>query len=811
MDIEKIRVLYIEDSKVDQLIFRHFVSTKELPYELTITSSVAESKNLLSTQIFDIIISDYWLSDGTAFDILHLASQIPVIMVTGEHDVDVAIKALKSGIFDYVIKDAKSQYLDIIPEKVSNAILSRQFIEHRKDSEERIRFSEKKHRALLQSIQSPVLALNKNFEIVYCNEPYSLLVGLSVEELEGRKLLELFPTFVRTKSFQAFLEVLKTNQIQTVEGKLGNNYLYTRIFPTEFGLLSIADNVTERKKEENLLKLQYKLSFHLSTTDDLETTLQYLCEFFLLIDDIDFNYIYACHHSTKKFSKQYSKVNPNELSKASLAEFENILEQSLFYTTDSGFFSCENHTENYPELLSRSFCKSIIYLPIMVENQALFLIVLGSCSFASFSEHTKRVLEITKSQIENVVQRLTAEEKVKSLYQSLKDDIELASSVQNFLIPSWVKYERNLLCSSIYKPSSSIGGDLFDIHELTKSKYLIYVADISGHGVKSALLMTAVKSIMNMLIESKTEEIEPYNLVNRLNRIVCNHLFKDDYMTILAGLIDLEKETITYLNAGHPPILAVNTHTGTHYFLDEKGSIPIGWSSDIEYTEQEQDVIKLHENEIYLFYTDGIFECENETYGQLGIDGFTNLIKAQIDGSNPITIPYKFKKTLDKQHYDTGADDFTLAIVEKLKFCNKENETEKFFRFYSLLNNSGCVGDECEKMVREYFHDTVFSAKVEIVINEILNNIIEHGLEMNSDSYIAFEIELIKNGVWLRFWDKGILWELPDFSENDDIVTIDKTRGMGLQTIFQIASKVNLNRYDDLNETLIFIDFSKKR
>ena len=60
---------------------------------------------------FDIVITDHSLGDGTAFEILKLAENIPVIVVTGAGDEETAIKAWKAGAYDYLIKDLDQNYL----------------------------------------------------------------------------------------------------------------------------------------------------------------------------------------------------------------------------------------------------------------------------------------------------------------------------------------------------------------------------------------------------------------------------------------------------------------------------------------------------------------------------------------------------------------------------------------------------------------------------------------------------------------------------------------------------------------------------
>jgi DNA-binding NtrC family response regulator len=119
----KIRVLLIEDEKVDQMAFKRLVEERGLPYEYIIAGSVSEARNILNSEDFDIIITDYMLGDGTAFDVFDYIMDIPIIFVTGAGDEETAVKAMKAGAYDYLIKDPERNYLRVLSVTVENALM----------------------------------------------------------------------------------------------------------------------------------------------------------------------------------------------------------------------------------------------------------------------------------------------------------------------------------------------------------------------------------------------------------------------------------------------------------------------------------------------------------------------------------------------------------------------------------------------------------------------------------------------------------------------------------------------------------------
>lgn len=125
MENPRRNVLLIEDDKVDQMVFKKLVRDENLAYDYTIAASLSESKQLVSCKTFDIVITDYVLEDGTAFDLLESIKDTPIIFVTRAGDHETAVKAMKAGAYDYLIKDPERNYLKVLPGVIENAIKHR--------------------------------------------------------------------------------------------------------------------------------------------------------------------------------------------------------------------------------------------------------------------------------------------------------------------------------------------------------------------------------------------------------------------------------------------------------------------------------------------------------------------------------------------------------------------------------------------------------------------------------------------------------------------------------------------------------------
>ncbi|MEM7536796.1 MAG: response regulator [Chloroflexota bacterium] len=151
-------------------------SRPQLTFEYVITRSVQETlaaldqpqsyfgKEYPAGDTFDLIVADYLLEDGTAFELLTEVTDIPIVIVTGASDVENAVNALKKGAYDYLIKDPDYNYLKILPLIADKAI-------KRKKTEDLLHLVQYE-RSVTGSFRSTMSG-----KLVACNDTFARLLG----------------------------------------------------------------------------------------------------------------------------------------------------------------------------------------------------------------------------------------------------------------------------------------------------------------------------------------------------------------------------------------------------------------------------------------------------------------------------------------------------------------------------------------------------------------------------------------------------------------------------------------------------------
>lgn len=171
-----ISVLLIEDDLVDEMVLVKAVKEQGLPYHLTMARSVAQARTALATTSFDIILSDYHLGDGSAFDLIEAFDGQLVVLLTGAGDEEVAVRALRMGMQDYLVKDINRSYLKLMPWRVETALRQRQQARQMRESDEMFR-------AVIVASPVPMALNDEALRITFLNPAFVKTFGYTLQDI----------------------------------------------------------------------------------------------------------------------------------------------------------------------------------------------------------------------------------------------------------------------------------------------------------------------------------------------------------------------------------------------------------------------------------------------------------------------------------------------------------------------------------------------------------------------------------------------------------------------------------------------------
>ncbi|OHD13024.1 MAG: hypothetical protein A2Y34_13290 [Spirochaetes bacterium GWC1_27_15] len=269
-------------------------------------------------------------------------------------------------------------------------------------------------------------------------------------------------------------------------------------------------------------------------------------------------------------------------------------------------------------------------------------------------EHTTNLEELVEQRTE---QLNNAYKDILNTHNAMKGQLELAKKIHESIIPKTYPKMEIFDFAGLWLPMNDLGGDYFDVFEVSPTKIGIVIADVCGHGVPAALIITMVKISFrnNSVLYNSTKEV--VNAVNReLNQAISE---TNDYLTAIYCTIDLTNGVIEYTNASHPQAYLVRNDNTFIEFIPNTPYIAV-----LNEIKSESGYENYSIDDKIIFYTDGLTEARNSKDEFFGIEKLENLICENNHlFANDLLVKIKDELITFSQGKEQ-TDDVTILIVD---------------------------------------------------------------------------------------------------------------------------------------------------
>ncbi|PGX99439.1 fused response regulator/phosphatase [Bacillus thuringiensis] len=188
--------------------------------------------------------------------------------------------------------------------------------------------------------------------------------------------------------------------------------------------------------------------------------------------------------------------------------------------------------------------------------------------------------------------------------ENLRNELDLATQVQRNLLSSPLR-EDYIKIEASYLPSFKLAGDMYYWYKIDENRYGIILLDVMGHGISASLVCMFISSVLRETIKSL---IDPELVIKDLNKyMTLLHNENDDipyYFTAIYLVVDTEKRTIEYVNAGHPSGYVLVDETNMVEL--NRGSCAVGFFDEIKV---KKTVIPFEKSAQILLFKDGVLEA----------------------------------------------------------------------------------------------------------------------------------------------------------------------------------------------------------
>lgn len=339
---------------------------------------------------------------------------------------------------------------------------------------------------------------------------------------------------------------------------------------------------------------------------------------------------------------------------------------TFFATTFVAFFLARHFTRPL-EILSAAVDNLASGNLIMIENinkkdefgnlAKSFNVMVNNLKIASEVQYNL-IVEISNfnESLEKKVEERTRT--IQEQSQELEKQIMIAKKIQLSLLPEDVPKINGANLSFRYQPMMGVGGDFIDFDYKNGDDLLLFICDVSGHGVPAAFLATMVKMSLQDCYELK---LSPAESLKKIHRALQGKL-SGHFLSAIYCHINLQDGIMTSANAGHLPILKVGL-SGTYEFINSRGRI----ICEAFPTNSEEVTTKLEIGDKIILYTDGITEARSNRNQEMF--GDNKLIEISLkyhkdSSSNLCNKIYDSVLTFTGNSQSQFTDDITILVAE---------------------------------------------------------------------------------------------------------------------------------------------------
>jgi sigma-B regulation protein RsbU (phosphoserine phosphatase) len=252
------------------------------------------------------------------------------------------------------------------------------------------------------------------------------------------------------------------------------------------------------------------------------------------------------------------------------------------------------------------------------------------------------------------VERARRQRAEKSLQLS-EEQLFVARSVQQELFPNQPPESPAIDLWGKCEPAEKVGGDYFDYIPLLNERLGVVVADISGHGIRAAFTMVALRAVMRSLV-TMYEDIG--HIVSSTQRIIWEDLRVGEFITLMFIQVDFATRSLKYVSAGHQG-----------YLFDSRGrikhalpsiSVPIGIIEELAPT--VSPAVEFEQGDLLVLCTDGVTESLSPDRRLFGRDRLFDVIRSHGDMSPRQITEIVFHSVSEHARGERQLDDATVVV-----------------------------------------------------------------------------------------------------------------------------------------------------
>ncbi len=609
MDHEKLKVLLIEqDAGFARYVSEMLGQARDLSVEVRWTHDLRSGLEALPGNQPDVVIMDLAVPDGAGLAnvglIRALAAQVPIIVAGNSADETIALEAVNVGAHDYLVKSQLT--LGWLERAIRYAI-------ERSRVDRALVLAEEKYHSVFDHLVEGIFQTTADGRYLMANAALARIYGYDSPEEMIEKLTDIgHLLYVQPGRRDEFIRLMQENDVITG--------FESQVYRKDGGIIWISENCRAIRDAKS------RLLYYEGTVEDItqrrqaeEKVLHSEALYHSLVEtlpqnifrkDLECRFTFANQQFCKALGRPLEQIVgktdfdffPAELARKYQADDRRVMDTGKPYDT----------VEEHQAPGQGKIYVQVVKTPLRGADGAIIGL---QAIFWDITQQRTADEKIRKAN--SALAQSRRELRARNL--QMEEDLQMAREIQLTMLPQQYPVfprrgrpaETAFQFSHRYLPTGSVGGDFFAISALSESQAAVFLCDVAGHGVRSALITAMIRALV--------EELKPFGgspgeFLTKLNSDLCSiliHTGSPLLTTAFYLVADVNAGLLRYGNAGHPRPLHVRRQAGEVIELRNawgKAQPALGL---VETTSYQTSEILLAPGDRLVLFTDGLVEVEN--------------------------------------------------------------------------------------------------------------------------------------------------------------------------------------------------------
>ena len=243
--------------------------------------------------------------------------------------------------------------------------------------------------------------------------------------------------------------------------------------------------------------------------------------------------------------------------------------------------------------------------------------------------------------------------------RQVEHELQIARSIQQSLLPKVRPQISGFQVAGWSQTADDTGGDFYDWKKLSDGRWVVVLADVTGHGLGPAILASVCRaySRASFNVHDRLE-----TTLKNLNRAFAEDLTPERFATFVAAVCEEGNDLVELLSAGHAPIFVYSSDNRSFQLLDAQ-ALPLGILPDL--WDAVPVKLNLKPGDIVLLITDGFLEWENSAGEQFGTERLAAAVRQFSDREPEVIIAELYDSVLNFAQGTPQQDDLTAVLIKR--------------------------------------------------------------------------------------------------------------------------------------------------